>query len=232
VSSDDFAIVSRRVLWSMAGVLAPFMSRPWNKAYSIQSNFDIETEETGESVTPGRIRKRKRWDSQRASHLASSLWTRSVRESSALWCGLTKSMRMAGHGSCGDRRGTKVQLTTQHPHKCLHSQRRVSFRPIVDQDIRAPTQGDTSNGSRGYAEQWWEVLLCRGHKRGWHAANPRLVLQRSLEGTLGLWLNSAFYSVNLSLSPTFPGKRALGVLPLVDLALSALICPGWGTEAD
>jgi len=52
---------------------------------AVQSNSDIETEETGESVTLGRIRKRKRWDSQRASHLAKSLWTQWVRESSANW---------------------------------------------------------------------------------------------------------------------------------------------------
>jgi len=49
---------------------------------AVQSNSDIDTEETGESVTPGRIRKRKRWDSQRASHLATSPWAQWVQESS------------------------------------------------------------------------------------------------------------------------------------------------------
>jgi hypothetical protein len=55
----------------MADILVASMSRPMTTRHiAVQSNSDIESEETGESVTPGRIRKRKRWDSQRAVYLA------------------------------------------------------------------------------------------------------------------------------------------------------------------
>ncbi len=67
--------------------------------------------ETGESVTPGRSRKRKRWDSQRASHLATSLWAQSGWESStiiqteeipACIFRLTTAVRVFYHFECGD----------------------------------------------------------------------------------------------------------------------------------
>jgi hypothetical protein len=53
----------------MAGFLAASMSKPWHdtRHAAVQKNSGIGVAETGESVTPGKMRKRKRWDSQRAS---------------------------------------------------------------------------------------------------------------------------------------------------------------------
>src|SRR5580765_5895430 len=61
----------------MAGFLAASMSKPWHgtRHAAVQKNSGIRVAETGESVTPGKMRERKRWDSQRATssqHLSGS----------------------------------------------------------------------------------------------------------------------------------------------------------------
>jgi hypothetical protein len=53
-------------------------------------------------------------------------------------------------------------LAAQHPHNPLHGQRRVSFRPIVDQYICAPTR------EKVYKREQRERLgWCIMHRKKW-----------------------------------------------------------------
>jgi hypothetical protein len=52
--------VSRRVLWSRAGVLAAPSADHETRQAVVQRDCGIGAAETEESVTPGRFRKRKR----------------------------------------------------------------------------------------------------------------------------------------------------------------------------
>lgn len=58
--------VSRKVLWSRAGILAASISDHDARHAAVQRTSGIGAAETEESVTLRKVRKRKGWDSQRS----------------------------------------------------------------------------------------------------------------------------------------------------------------------